>query len=128
MVFPQIELLQRKIILVSGYERLLAERDSGDGQSGAATERHKLEDAARRNGDAVAFGFVKGAWIPAAQAISWSGWPCPAAVLEMAAYPLTLDTHSLRRTKAVLINGRTGSQRAVQLLLRTATYCLRTAG
>ena len=37
-------------------------------------------------------------------------------------------THSLRRTKATLIYRRTGNLRAVQLLLGTATYCLRTTG
>jgi integrase len=37
-------------------------------------------------------------------------------------------THSLRRTKATLIYRRTGNLRAVQLLLRTATYCPRTTG
>ena len=42
--------------------------------------------------------------------------------------PAKFGTHSLRRTKAVLIYRRTGHLRAVQLLLRTATYCLRTAG
>jgi integrase len=42
--------------------------------------------------------------------------------------PSKFGTHSLRRTKAVLIYRRTGNLRAVQLLLRTATYCQRTAG
>jgi integrase len=41
--------------------------------------------------------------------------------------PAKFGTHSLRRTKAVLIYRRTGNLRAVQLLLRTATYCQRTA-
>ena len=42
--------------------------------------------------------------------------------------PLKFGTHSMRRTKATLIYRRTGNLRAVQLLLRTATYCQRTAG
>jgi integrase len=37
-------------------------------------------------------------------------------------------THSLRRTKATLIYRKTGNLRAVQLLLRMATYCPRTTG
>jgi integrase len=41
--------------------------------------------------------------------------------------PTKFGTHSLRRTKAVLIYRRTGNLRAVQLLLGTATYCPRTA-
>jgi integrase len=42
--------------------------------------------------------------------------------------PHVFGTHSLRRTKATLIYRRTGNLRAVQLLLGTATYCLRTTG
>jgi integrase len=41
--------------------------------------------------------------------------------------PGKFGTHSLRRTKAVLIYRRTGNLRAVQLLLGMATYCQRTA-
>jgi integrase len=37
-------------------------------------------------------------------------------------------THSLRRTKASIIYKATGNLRAVQLLLRRATYCPRTSG
>ena len=42
--------------------------------------------------------------------------------------PAKFGTHSLRRTKAVLIYRRTGNLRAVQLLLSHTTYCPRTAG
>jgi site-specific recombinase XerC len=35
-------------------------------------------------------------------------------------------THSLRRTKASIIYRQSGNLRAVQILLRTATYCPRT--
>ena len=42
--------------------------------------------------------------------------------------PLQFGTHSLRRTKAVLIYRQTGNLRAVQLLLGMATYCPRTTG
>jgi integrase len=42
--------------------------------------------------------------------------------------PMQFGTHSLRRTKAVLIYRQTGNLRAVQLLLRMATYCPRTTG
>ena len=40
--------------------------------------------------------------------------------------PAKFGTHSLRRTKAVLIYRRTGNLRAVQLLLGSTTYCPRT--
>jgi integrase len=40
--------------------------------------------------------------------------------------PASHGTHSLRRTKAVLIHRQTGNLRAVQLLLGTATYYPRT--
>jgi integrase len=41
--------------------------------------------------------------------------------------PAAYGTHSTRRTKAAQIYRKTGNLRAVQLLLRTATYCPRTA-
>src|SRR5258708_951655 len=41
--------------------------------------------------------------------------------------PRLFGTHSLRRTKAILIYRRTGNLRAVQLLLETTTYCSRTS-
>jgi integrase len=41
--------------------------------------------------------------------------------------PASYGTHSLRRTKAVLIYRQTGNLRAVQLLLKTPTNCPRTA-
>jgi integrase len=40
--------------------------------------------------------------------------------------PAKFGTHSLRRTKAVLIYRRTGNLRAVQLLLGNTAYCPRT--
>ena len=42
--------------------------------------------------------------------------------------PAKFGTHSLRRTKAVLIYRRTGNLRAVQLLLSHTAYCPRTPG
>jgi integrase len=41
--------------------------------------------------------------------------------------PAKFGTHSLRRTKAVLIYRRTGNLRAVQLLLGHTAYCPRTS-
>lgn len=41
--------------------------------------------------------------------------------------PAKFGTHSLRRTKAVLIYRRTGNLRAVQLLLSYTAYCPRTS-
>ena len=42
--------------------------------------------------------------------------------------PTKFGTHSLRRTRAVLIYRRTGNLRAVQILLSHTPYCPRTAG
>ena len=41
--------------------------------------------------------------------------------------PAKFGTHSLRRTKAVLIYRRTGNLRAVQLLFSHTAYCPRTS-
>src|SRR5215470_2035699 len=50
-----------------------------------------------------------------------SGW-----IAGIGLDPTLFGTHSLRRTKATLIYRRTGNLRAVQLLLKTTSYCPRT--
>ena len=61
MSYPTININQKKVILLSGFER-----------KGTATRpllieaRDQLEQAAKRHSDAVAFGYVAGKWMPAA--------------------------------------------------------------
>jgi hypothetical protein len=65
MALPKIVLRGRQIILLSGFK---------DGEMDAATKRRgvivdaedKLKQAAKRNPDAVAFGFVAGEWVASA--------------------------------------------------------------
>jgi integrase len=49
-------------------------------------------------------------------------------IADIGVDPRLFGTHSLRRTKASMIYRRTGNLRAVQILLRRATYCPRTPG
>jgi len=57
MSFPLIH--ERKIVLLSGFR-------SEPGNCVIVTAKSELEAAAKRHGDAVAFGFVAGRWMPAA--------------------------------------------------------------
>ena len=59
MSFPLIQIDERKIILLSGFR-------SEPGDCVIVTAKSELEAAAKRHGDAVAFGFVAGRWMPAA--------------------------------------------------------------
>ena len=61
MSYPTVEIDQKKIILLSGFERAC-----GAKQSLAITAKDQLEEAAKRHRDAVAFGYVSGMWMPAA--------------------------------------------------------------
>lgn len=65
MALPKIVVRGRQVILLSGYK---------DGEMDAATKRRslivdaeeKLKQAAKRNPDAVAFGYVAGEWVASA--------------------------------------------------------------
>jgi hypothetical protein len=59
MSFPLIHVDERKVILLSGF------RSEPDKRI-VVTSRNELEVAAKRHGDAVAFGYVAGRWMPAA--------------------------------------------------------------
>ena len=61
MSYPTINIGNKKIILLSGFERA-----AGANQTLAVTAKDQLEAAAERHRDAVAFGYVSGMWIPAA--------------------------------------------------------------
>jgi len=69
MALPKIVLRGRKIILLSGYnDRVRANADHSSDASRAVVvdAEDKLSQAALRNPDAVAFGYIQGEWIAAA--------------------------------------------------------------
>lgn len=61
MSYPTIELHQKKVILLGGFEKT-----KGVDRPVRVSEMPKLEEAARKNRDAVAFAYYLGKWIPAA--------------------------------------------------------------
>jgi hypothetical protein len=61
MSYPTINIDQKKVILLSGFERKHGVKSSLVIKSIA-----QLELAAKKHGDAVAFGYVAGKWMPAA--------------------------------------------------------------
>ncbi len=61
MSYPTIDIGDKKIILLSGFERA-----PGDRGTIAITAKKQLKEAAKRHRDAVAFGYVSGMWLPAA--------------------------------------------------------------
>ena len=64
MAFPKIALRGKQVILLSGFRDDAQDRDE-TGQVIVDAE-DKLKQAAKRNPDAVAFGYVAGQWIAAA--------------------------------------------------------------
>jgi hypothetical protein len=64
MALPKIVLRGRKIILLSGFTNGAKERSKRDALVVDAEDKLRL--AAKRNPDAVAFGYVAGEWIAAA--------------------------------------------------------------
>ena len=65
MALPRIVVRGKKVILLSGY------KDDGNGMDetrhGVIVDaKHKLVLAAKRNPDAVAFGYVAGEWVASA--------------------------------------------------------------
>jgi hypothetical protein len=73
MAYPALEVRGRRIILLSGYERLGANeqrgslsRPRGDAQEVVVSDWHRLLDAANADRDAVAFGYTSGRWVAAA--------------------------------------------------------------
>jgi hypothetical protein len=61
MAYPTINIGNKKIILLSGFERAY-----GRDKTLAVTAEDRLEKATKRHHDAVAFGYVSGMWIAAA--------------------------------------------------------------
>jgi hypothetical protein len=64
MALPKVILRGRKIILLSGFKNGAKETNKHDAL--VVDEEAKLRLAAKRNPDAVAFGYVAGEWIAAA--------------------------------------------------------------
>ena len=67
MACPTVEIIGKKIILLSGYERY-PQIGSVSVKLGSIKiqEMSKLRQSASKNPDAVAFGYTAGKWIPAA--------------------------------------------------------------
>ena len=61
MSYPTIELRGKKVILLNGFEK-----SKVVDQPVHVSERTKLEEAAKKNCDAVAFAYYSGKWIAAA--------------------------------------------------------------
>ena len=67
MAKPTVEIVGKKIILLSGYQRC-PQTDSERVEVGSIViqEMRKLRQSAIKNPDAVAFGYTAGRWMPAA--------------------------------------------------------------
>jgi hypothetical protein len=61
MSYPTINIHQKKVILLSGFER-----KGGAKRPFTIKSMDQLEQAAKKHRDAVAFGYVAGKWMPAA--------------------------------------------------------------
>jgi hypothetical protein len=61
MSYPTIDIGDKKIILLSGFEKA-----RGDRKALAITAQDQLKAAAKKHRDAVAFGYVAGMCVPAA--------------------------------------------------------------
>ena len=61
MTCPIIEIDERKIILLSGFESQQSAR-----KSPSVVAKDELQSAVKRHQDAVAFGYFNSRWVPAA--------------------------------------------------------------
>jgi hypothetical protein len=67
MALPKIVLRGRKIILLSGFKDGPEDEDKGTHHRALVVDaKDKLQLAAKRHPDAVAFGYVAGEWVAAA--------------------------------------------------------------
>lgn len=64
MALPRIVVRGKKVILLSGYKD--DDKGTGETRRGVVIAKDKLLLAARRNPDAVAFGYVAGHWVASA--------------------------------------------------------------
>jgi hypothetical protein len=65
MALPKIVLRGRKVILLSGFKDAPEDRNTRH-RSLVVDAKDKLQLAAKRNPDAVAFGYVAGEWVASA--------------------------------------------------------------
>jgi hypothetical protein len=65
MALPKIVLRGRKVILLSGFKDVPEAKDA-KGRRLVVNAEDKLKLAAKRNPDAVAFGYVAGEWVASA--------------------------------------------------------------
>jgi len=65
MALPRIVLRGRQVILLSGFKDVPEDRNARKHRL-IVDEEDKLKRAAKRNPDAVAFGYVAGEWIASA--------------------------------------------------------------
>ena len=67
MAFPVVEIIGKKIILLSGYQKPEKPASGGtENGSFVVREIQRLQQSAIKNPDAVAFGYTAGRWMPAA--------------------------------------------------------------
>jgi hypothetical protein len=67
MACPSIEVRGKRVILLSGFgDSVDARRASVVIKNGDVKAAEQLQQSAKRNPDAVAFGYVAGRWVPAA--------------------------------------------------------------
>jgi len=66
MAFPKIVLRGKKVTLLNGFRAPAPARGKVAAKLLKIQEAKQLRQSARRNPDAVAFGFVAGKWTPAA--------------------------------------------------------------
>ena len=65
MALPKIVVSGKKVILLSGFKE--DDKGTGEKRDGVVVDaKDKLVRAAKRNPDAVAFGYVAGEWIASA--------------------------------------------------------------
>lgn len=65
MAYPRIIVRDRELILLSGFE-CRADNESVHDEAVVILARDELVKSARRNPEAVAFGFTAGQWVAAA--------------------------------------------------------------
>ena len=66
MALPKIALRGRKIILLSGYERITPKDTDNALGTVTVAAKDKLRKAAKQDPDAVAFGYIRGEWVASA--------------------------------------------------------------
>lgn len=67
MALPVVEIIGKKIILLSGYQKREKPAPAGaENGSVIVRELQQLQQSAIKNPDAVAFGYTAGGWMPAA--------------------------------------------------------------